>query len=179
MLTWRLVRPPSSPHRLTLKHGYSRDRHSDRHIHRQIEGGTRSAHVSVYTVRNDKQRTQKAKKPRKAAIHSSARCVAQRFRSCSPNCSSPNAASTTASGKAGVTDVLRTGRPNSQRTSGNSLLRSGSHAIWAKSSPSHCPGAATHCIPWRFRRACSRGRKAPWNLCGKSGHVRAVALPSG
>ena len=161
MLTRRLVRPSSSPQRLTLKYGYSRDRLSDRRIHRQIEGGTRSAHVFVYTVRNERQKTNKAKEPRKTAIHSSVRSAAQRFRSCSPNYSSPDAASTTESGKACVKDVLRTGRPSSQRTGGNSLIRSGSHAIRAKSSPSHGPGTATRRISWRLGRACSRGRKAP------------------
>jgi hypothetical protein len=161
MLTRLLVRPPSSPQRLTLKHGYSRDRYSDRRIHRQIEGGTRSAHVSLYTVRNERQKTNEAQEPRKSAIHPCARCAAQRFRSCSSNCSSPDAASTTASGKAAFTDVVRTERANSQRTGGNSFIRSGSHAVWAKSSPDRGPGTATRCISRSLGRACSRGRKAP------------------
>jgi hypothetical protein len=161
MLTWHLVRPPSSPQRLTLKYGNSRDRLSNRCIHRQIEIGTRPARVSAYTVRNERQRTKEAKEPRKSAIHSSAHSAAQRFASCSPNCSSAGAAPTTASGKACVTDVLRTGRASSQRTGGNSFIRSGSHAVWAKSSRSHGPGTATHCISWCLGRACSRGRKAP------------------
>jgi hypothetical protein len=128
-LTRRLVRPPSNPQRLTLRYGYSRDRLSDRRIHRQIEGGTRSAHVSKYTVRNQRQKTIEAKEPRKSAIHSSARCAVQRFRSCSPNCSSADTASTTTFRKAGFTDVLRTGRANSQSTCGNPFIRTGSHAV--------------------------------------------------
>lgn len=161
MLTGRLVRHPSSPQRLTLEHGYSRDRLCDRHIPRQIEGGTRSAHVSVYTVRNERQKTIETKEPRKSEIHSNARCAAQRFRSCSPNCSSQDATSTTTSGKAGVTDVVRTWRANSQRTGGNSFLRFGPHAVWSKSSSTHGPRTATRHISWNRRRACSRSRKAP------------------
>ena len=161
MLTRRLVRPSSSPQRLTLKYGYSRDRLSDRRIHRQIEGGTRSAHVFVYTVRIERQKTNRSKERSKAAIHSDAHSGAQSIPSCSPNCSSPDAASTTESGKACVKDVLRTGRPSSQRTGGNSLIRSGSHAIRAKSSPSHGPGKATHCISWRLGRPCPRSRQPP------------------
>jgi hypothetical protein len=161
MLTWSLVRSPSSLQRLTLKHGYSRDRHSDRHIHCQIESGTRSAHVSVYTVRNERQKINAAQESRKAAIHASARRAAQHFRNCSPNCSSQDAASTTASGTACVTAVLRTRRASSQRTGGNSFIRSGSYEVRVKSSPSHGPGTATHCISWCLGRACSRGRKAP------------------
>lgn len=157
----RPIQPPSSQQQLTLKYGNSRDRLSSRRIHRQIEIGTRPARVSAYTVRTERQRTKEAKEPRKSAIHSSAHSAAQRFASCSPNCSSAGAAPTTASGKACVTDVLRTWRASSQRTGGNSFIRSGSHAVWANSSPSRGPGTATHCISWRLGRACSGGRKAP------------------
>lgn len=161
---------------LTLKYGNSRDRFSDRRIHRQIEDGARATSISAYDAGSDRQKTKKAKEPRKAAIHPASRPASQRSTSCSSNYSDSGAAPTTATEKAGVTDVLRTGRANSRRTGGNSFLRFGSHAVWAKSSPSHSPGAATHCISWRLGRACSRGRKAPCNLCGKGGQVRAVAF---
>jgi hypothetical protein len=158
---WRLAPLPSNPQRLRLKHVYSSNRHGDRHIHRQIEGGTISARASACTIRNERQRTKEAKKPRGASIHSSPRCAAQRFRSYSPNCSSPDGASTTASGKACVKECLRTGWASCQRTGGSSFIRSGSHAVWAKSSPSHGPGTATRCTWWRLGGACSRSRKAP------------------
>jgi len=171
-----LVGPPSGPQQLTLKYGYSRDCLSDRRVHRQIEGGTRSACVSVYTVRNERQKTDEAKERRKSAIHSGARWAAQHFRSCSPNRSIPDAASTTPSGKTRVTDVLGAGRASSPRTGDNSLLRSGSHAVWAKPSPSHGSSTAIHGISCRLGRACSRGREAASDLLGEGGHVRTVAL---
>jgi hypothetical protein len=127
--TLHLLRPPSRPQRLTLKHGYTRDHHIDRRIHRQIEGGARSAYISVYTVRNERQRTEEAKEPRESAVHADARSTVRRFGSCGPNCSSPDAASTKASGEPWVTDVLRTGRADSQRTGSNSFIRSSSHAV--------------------------------------------------
>ena len=93
----------SESQRLTLRHGNSRDRLNDRRIHHQTESGTRTARVSVLTVRNERPRTKEAKEPRKTAFHSGVRSTAHRFGGCNPNCASPSAAPTTVSGKTCVT----------------------------------------------------------------------------
>jgi hypothetical protein len=168
MLKWDLVGPSSRSPRLTLKNGYSRNRLSDRRIHRQIEGGTRSHRIYVYPARNEQQKTDEEEASEKVAVDGDAGSVTWRFGSCSPNYSGASAEPTTASCKACVTNVLCTGRANSRRTSRNSFLRSGSNAVCFKSGSSRCPGTAAPYFQECFGRDCTRGRKAPcvwWWFC--------------
>jgi hypothetical protein len=168
MLKWHLIGPSSRSPRLTLKNGYSRNRLSDRCIHRPINGGTRSHCIYVYSSGNGRQKTDEAEESEKVAVYGGADSVAQRSGSCSPNYSGPSAAPKTASCKTCVTDVLCTGRANSRRTGGNSFIRSGSNAVHFKSGLSRRPGSATPYIQGRFGGACTRGRKAPcvgWWFC--------------
>lgn len=157
MLKWRLIGPSSRSPRLTLKNCYSRNRLSDRRIHRPIEGGTRSHRIYVYPARNEQQKTSEEKASEKVATYGGAGSVAWRFGSRSPNYSGTNAEPTTASCKACVTDVLCTGRANSPRTGGNSFHRSGSNAVRFKSGPSRSPGTATPYFQKFFGGDCTSG----------------------
>lgn len=179
MPKWRPIQPPSSPQQLTLKYGNSRDRFSDRLIHRPIEDRASVTRIPVHNIGNGRQKTKKAKGPRKAGIHPASLPASQRFTSCSSNYSNPGATPTKASEEACIRDILCTRRPSSQGTGSNSFIRFGPHAVWAKSSPTHGSRTAAHRIPWRLRGACRRGCKAPCNLWGKGGHIRAVTSLSG
>jgi hypothetical protein len=169
MPKWRPIQPPSSPQQLTLKYGNSRDRFSDRRIHRQTEDRASVTCIPVHNIGSDRQKTRKAKGPRKAAIHPAGSPASQRSTSCSSNYSNPGAAPTKASEEACVRDVLCIGRTGSRGTGSNSFIRFGPHAVWVKSSPTHAPRTPTHRIPWRLRRACSRGRKASCNSIIRGG----------
>ena len=170
---------------LTLKNGYSRNRLSDRRIHRPIDGGTRSHRIYVCPARNEQQKTDEEDAPDRVAAYGGAGFVAWRFGSRSPNYSGPSAEPTTAACKACATDVFCTGGANSPRTGGNSILGSGSNAVRFKSGPSRWPGTATPYFRECSGGNCTRGCKAPcckrWfcltaviSMCVSRGNILSV-----